>query len=95
MHIVLDGEGKGEVDDVIDVRNVEAARRHVCRHQQRDLSALKILHRQGPAINNSSVADTEHFGVDPDPRIYASDYWIRIRLFSSFTFKTPTKNYFF
>ncbi len=52
MHIVLDGEGKGEVDDVIDVRNVEAARRHVCRHQQRDLSALEILHRQGPAINN-------------------------------------------
>ncbi len=30
----------------------------------------------------SSVADPWHFGVDPDPdpRIHASDYWIRIRI---------------
>jgi hypothetical protein len=38
------------------------------------------------------------FGTDPDPGIRASDQWIRIRirilLFSSLTFKTPTKNYF-
>ncbi len=31
-----------------------------------------------------SVADLCHFGVDPDPdldpRIHASDYWIRIRI---------------
>jgi hypothetical protein len=29
-----------------------------------------------------SVADPWHFGVDPDPdpRIHASDYWIRIRI---------------
>ncbi len=45
-----------------------------------------------------SVADLWHFGTKPDPRIHASDYWIRIRiwirilLFSSLTFKTPTKN---
>jgi hypothetical protein len=38
--------------------------------------------------------------VDPDPRIHASDLWIHIRirigirilLFSSLTFKKPTKN---
>ncbi len=30
------------------------------------------------------------FGVDPDPRIQASDKWIRI-LLSSLTFKMPTK----
>ncbi len=37
-----------------------------------------------------------HFGVDPDPdqRIHAFDKWIRILLFSSLTFKMPTKNYF-
>jgi hypothetical protein len=40
------------------------------------------------------------FGVDPDldPRIEASDKWIRIRiriLFSSLTFKMPTKHDFF
>ncbi len=27
-----------------------------------------------------SVPDPWHFGVDPDPRIHASDYWIRIRI---------------
>ncbi len=34
---------------------------------------------------------------DPDPPIQTSDKWIRIRilLFSSVTFKTSTKNYFF
>jgi DNA-directed RNA polymerase subunit RPC12/RpoP len=36
---------------------------------------------------------------DPDPRIHASEWWIRIRirilLFSSLTFKMPTKNKFF
>ncbi len=49
-------------------------------------------------IHLISVADPWHFGVDPDPRIHASDLWIRIRIririlqFSSLTFKTPTKN---
>ncbi len=40
-----------------------------------------------------SVADPWHFGVDPDPRIHASDWWIwfRILLFSLLTFKMPTK----
>ncbi len=27
-----------------------------------------------------SVPDPWHFGVDPDPRIHASDQWIRIRI---------------
>ncbi len=27
----------------------------------------------------SSVPDPWHFGLDPDPRIHASDWWIRIR----------------
>ncbi len=33
-------------------------------------------------IKESSVADPWHFGVDPDPdpRIHASDLWIRIRI---------------
>ena len=47
-----------------------------------------------------SVADPRNFGVDPDPdldpRIHASYQWIRMRirilLFSSLTFKMPTKN---
>jgi hypothetical protein len=49
----------------------------------------------------SSIADPCYFGVDTDQRIHASDYWIRIRmrvrilLFSSLTFKIPTKNSFF
>jgi hypothetical protein len=36
-------------------------------------------------MNEGSVRYPWHFGVDPDPWIHASDYWIRIR--------TPTKNY--
>jgi hypothetical protein len=45
----------------------------------------------------SSVADPWHFGVDPDldPRIHASDQWIRNLQFSSMTFKMPTKTNFF
>jgi hypothetical protein len=34
------------------------------------------------------------FSVDLEPLIHASDYWIRILLFSSLTFKKPTKNEF-
>jgi hypothetical protein len=48
------------------------------------------------SLENTSVADPRHFGEDPDadPRIHASDKWIRIRilLFSPLTIKTPTKN---
>ncbi len=42
------------------------------------------------------VPDSWHFGTDPDPRIHTFDYRIRIRilLFSSVAFKTPTKNNF-
>ncbi len=54
-----------------------------------------------------SVADPCHFGVDPDPRIHASDYWIRIRIriririldpsptILVIDFKMPAKNSFF
>jgi hypothetical protein len=42
--------------------------------------------------STTSAADPCHFGVDPDPGIHASDYWIRILLFSPFTFKKATKN---
>jgi hypothetical protein len=46
---------------------------------------------------HSSVPDPNYFV--PDPRILTSDYRIRIRLrlllFSSVTFNTPTKNNFF
>ncbi len=42
-----------------------------------------------------SVADRWHFGMDPDPRIHGSDKWIRILPFSSLTFKTPAKHFFF
>jgi hypothetical protein len=42
----------------------------------------------------TSVPEPWHFCVDPvpDPQIHASDKWIRILLFSSLTFKMPTKN---
>ncbi len=30
--------------------------------------------------SKTSVADPWHFGVDPDPRNYASHWWIRIRI---------------
>jgi hypothetical protein len=56
------------------------------------------LPKQCSIITHSSVVDPWYFGTDPDPRIRASDQWIRIRilLFSSLTFKMPTKkNYFF
>ncbi len=50
------------------------------------------MHLQGPKkkiliiIQLGSVLDPWHFGVDPDPRIHASDLW---------TFKMPSKNQFF
>jgi hypothetical protein len=42
------------------------------------------------------VSDPRNFSEDPDldPRIHASDYWIRTLLFSSLTIKMPTKNTF-
>ncbi len=55
-----------------------------------------FLHPSSPW---SSVADPWHFGVDsdPDPRIHASDWWIRMRIriliFSLLAFKMPTKKW--
>ncbi len=42
-----------------------------------------------------SVVDAWHFGADPNPRIRASDQWIRIRilLLSCLAFKTPTQKW--
>ncbi len=45
-----------------------------------------------PGGPKTSVPDPWHFVVDPDPRIHASDWWIRILLFSSLTFKMLAKN---
>jgi hypothetical protein len=42
----------------------------------------------------SSVPYPWRFGTDPDPRICTSDLRIRILLFSSVTFNTPTKIFF-
>ncbi len=42
-----------------------------------------------------SVPDPWHVGTDPDLRIHTTDLKIRILLFSSVTFKIPTKNNFF
>ncbi len=60
------------------------------------IQAKDSLEDSRPVLKASSVPDPWHFVVDPDPRIHASDWWIRMRilLFSSFTFKTPTKNNF-
>ncbi len=56
--------------------------------KNRDLGAcakaLKILDNtwflKDKTNTRTSVADPWHFGVDPDPRIHASDKWIRIRI---------------
>ncbi len=53
------------------------------------------------SIYGTRLIDPLHFGMDldpdTDPRIHASNKWIRIQiwLFSSLTFKTPAKKYFF
>ncbi len=60
-----------------------------------------IIHISHLQVVVRSVVELRHFGRDPDPGIHASDQWMRIRLciqillFLSWTFKKPTKNYFF
>ncbi len=60
---------------------------------------MRIHNTAQCTVHLNRGADPGHFGVDPDPdldsRIHASDKWIRILLFSSLTFKMPTKNKFF
>jgi hypothetical protein len=65
-----------------------------------DLDA-QVSHISFTDVCNRAVRDLLHTmdqislkTPNPDPRIHASDKWIRIRilLFSSLTFKTPTKN---
>ncbi len=72
------------------------------RHRQPHEDQLHPPPHRRPVLHNgaaeTSVADPWYFSVDPDPdpRSHAFDLWIRIRilLFSSLTFKTPTKNLF-
>ncbi len=64
-----------------------------------DKTEVEEIRLSQNASHCTSVADPWHFGVDPDPRIHASDYWIRIQirmqirilLFLSLTFKMPAK----
>ena len=49
VHIILNGEWKGVVDDVVHVGNVQATGRHVCCHQERDCSTFELLNGQGPS----------------------------------------------
>jgi hypothetical protein len=42
-----------------------------------------------------TVPDPWHFGLNPDPRIHASEWWIRILPFSSLTFNMPAKKLIF
>jgi hypothetical protein len=84
----------------ISVESTEA-----CRHSQQlrrgNHRSQELCHHQVISWLPTCVVDPWHFGKDPDPdlRIFASDQWIRIRfrilVFSSLTFKTPTKNYVF
>ncbi len=59
--------------------------------------SLLSVHKIDRPCWTGSVADPWHIGTETDPRIHASDKWIQIRmlLFPSLTFKTPTKNYLF
>lgn len=45
MHVVLGGERERVVNHDSNVGDVEAARRHVRRNEQRDLARLEGLHR--------------------------------------------------
>jgi hypothetical protein len=49
----------------------------------------------GSSLVLISVVDPCHLGTDPDPglRIYDPDQRIRVLLFSSLTFKTPSKTF--
>ncbi len=38
-----------------------------------------LLHEHMSLVPPKPVLRIHHFGVDPDPRIHASDWWIRIR----------------
>jgi hypothetical protein len=63
--------------------------------QWTDLSDWSLLFCWISVLHLDTFVGPLHFGMDPNSRIRASDQWIRIRimLFSSLTFKTPTKNY--
>ena len=74
VNIVLDGEGEGEVDDVVHVGDVQAAGRHICRHQQRYLAALELLHR-----HSSDTKRGVHVCTAPvlfDSHLYKVKLWI-------------------
>jgi hypothetical protein len=60
-------------------------------HTQLILACSNILVLLGAVLRIHDILGVD---PDPDPRIHASDSWIRIRilLFSSLTFKMPEKN---
>ncbi len=56
------------------------------------MSSINVIKKpRKPVFQIRDIFGTD---PDPDPRIRASDQWIQILLFSSLTFKTPTKNNF-
>ena len=68
VHVVLNGEGEGEVDDIVHVGDVQPAGRHISGHQQRDLPALELLHRHRPDRGTNLVTLALHkVGLRPPP----------------------------
>ena len=62
VHIILDGEGEGVVDDIVDPGDVEASRCNVSRDKQRHLlkddHASSQYHARGltcPDLNSSTA----------------------------------------
>jgi hypothetical protein len=108
LHVVDDAEvlaGLLNLDNVHEAGGEAGIRPHVAVNLDQALlhNRLHLLHGQGvlqpiPEEKTSmlepedSVADPWHFGVDPVPRIYASDKCICILLFTPLTLEMPTKN---
>jgi hypothetical protein len=51
VDVVLDGEREGEVNDIVHAGDVKSTSRHVCGHQQRNLSALEVFHCKSPELS--------------------------------------------
>ncbi|KAI3478703.1 hypothetical protein L1887_59340 [Cichorium endivia] len=60
VHIVLDGEREGVVDDVLDVGDVQSTRRHIGSHQQRRLGRFEALQRRNALVLAKIAMDTRH-----------------------------------
>ena len=53
VDVVLDGEREGEVEDVLDAGDVEAARRHVGRHQDGHGALPEVIDGADPLVLQS------------------------------------------